>query len=401
MPQANSVRAERPYLASIENFRNHKNQPAVVIPKQSDLFDIPLSVPAEGHADIPESIPYEFHGIWESMSAGTKKFAMDSFANDPEELRSFLEIHQPIEQMAVESAKKTHQEIAKVKSQKQLKLFSPFPTELTRTSPFFPMGTKEICKRTLLSDVEIASHSWGKILYTGPKLSVTDEDLLLYLLATINEANEKYIGFDENGRKTYSYKGSIYKILKMKVGDKRQPTTSDYTDAISSIKLMTGAVISLVTYRNTPEGKKVPKATNFSSLLTGGTYDYETGQISISVNPFFFETYQLNSVTWMDVAIRSGMKSPISKALYRFVMSHQADRWQGEMMKLAASMNLDPNLPANKVRDRIRGAIKEMVAIGVLKQGSCVESNTVILIRVPVVLPKKKVSGKTTVITDI
>lgn len=342
---------------------------------------------------IPDFIPEDLHDIWIGLSDESRIFALDANANDPQGLIDFLALHKPIEKLAQESAKSNHKTIMAASSQEQLKLFSPFPTELTRTTCFFPMGREEMKTRPYIKEMVIADHSWGKAVYSGPKLSVFDEDLLMYLLAAINEANEKFIDHVD-GKRTYTYRGSLHKILHVKNPD-RQIGKQDYKAALSSFKLMTNASIDLTTTTTGPGGKKIPKKTTFTSLIMGGEYDHESGEFVCTVNPYFYETFAAGQVTWMDVAIRARIKSATGKALYRFIQSHREDRWQGPLMTLSASLNLDLSQPATKHREKLKLAITELIDLEVLLKGSVIEGNTAILLRNPKPQSSKKLTSGT------
>lgn len=387
MPEANTCVVQHPH-EKIEIFYpaeeiSASGQRTLLYANHASMDKLPIV--------IPEYIPDEYHDIWVGMTEQSRRFALESY-NDPEQLVAFLALQIPVEKQARESAKKTHKIIAAAATQEQLKLFSPFPTELTRTTCFFPMSTKEMANRPYIKEMVIASHSWGEVVYSGPKLSVFDEDLLMFLLAAINEANEKFID-QVDGVRTYTYRGSLHKILHAK-NVKRAIGKGDYKDALASFKLMTGARLDLTTTTIGPGGKKIPKKTTFKNLITGGEYDHETGAFVCSVNPYFYETYAAGTVTWMDVAMRARIKSPNAKALYRFIQSHREDRWQGPYMTLAASLNIDLNLPNNKIRAHIRSSISDLIELDVLLQGSRLEANNVILLRNPKPHPKKKIAGQ-------
>lgn len=375
-------------LSGIEAFLNPAPPVEVVAPQQqASLFDDAI-IAIQNRIDIPDIVPGEYHAIWMGLSVESKRFALDSCENDVKQMVDFLALHVPTEQV-VEPAKKSQKDLATV-HKKQLRLFSPFPTDLTRISPFFPMATKDMRNRKYIKKMVIASHAWGTLVYSGPQLSVYEEDLLLYLLAAINESNEKFTDEIE-GKRTYTYRGSLQNILQAK-NVKRRLSASDYEEALASFKLMAGAVIDMTT-STIIDGKKTPKKTDFNNLIVGGTYDHETGHFVCTINPYFFNSQELGQVTWLDVAMRGKIKSPTAKALYRFVQSHRDDRWQGPYLTLSASLNLDIDQPAFKIRQRINNAIKELVSLKVLNGGSTVAGNTVILSRIPQPHPKKKIAA--------
>ena len=358
---------------------------AVASHTQNSLFDDGIMA-IKNTLDIPDIVPDEYHAIWCGLSDETKRYSLDTY-HDKKQMSDFLSLHVPVKhaEVVTKAGKKDLTTISK----KQMRLFSPYPTEFTRVSPYFPMSTREMGDRKYLKEMVIASHAWGTLVYSGPKLSVYEEDLMLYLLAAINESNEKFS--DEiDGLMTYTYRGSLQNILQAK-NPNRRLASSDYADALAGFKLMAGAVLTLTT-TTFADGKKSPKETNFKNLIVGGAYNHETGDFSCTVNPFFFSSIELGQVTWLDVAMRGRIKSPIAKALYRFVQSHREDRWQGPLLTLSASLNMDSGLPVFKTRERLKSAIKELVSLKILQGVSAVAGNTAILSRTSQPHPKKLVA---------
>jgi len=341
-------------------------------------------------------LPSEYKEIFDKLSEPERVFLLDHYKSQPEELRTLLKrlsnaATESISVDAQRTAKEIHTKISTAATKEQLKLFTPFPTQMTRTSAFFPMSKNEMSERAYIKEMVIASHSWGEVVYSGPKLSVFDEDMLMFLLAAINGANEKFVD-QIDGVRTYTYRGSLHKILLFKGVEK--PSKRDYVEALNSFKLMANARFDLTTHTVGPGGKKTPKKTVFKNLIVGGEIDHETKEFCCTVNPFFYETYAAGQVTWLDVVMRARLKSPIAKALFRFVQSHREDRWQGPLMTLSASLNLDLSLPANKLRARIREAIKDLVEYDILLSNSHLQANTVTLFRNPKPHPKKKIATK-------
>jgi len=266
--------------------------------------------------------------------------------------------------------------------------FAPYPTELTRTSPFFPMSTQEMSAREYIKDMEIASHSWGTLNYSGPKLSVYEEDYLMILLALLCDTNSRTEEQTGEGTTTYTYHGSIRQILKLKGID--NPGANHYQATIDALTLLAGASFRLTTTKSEKRGKGTPNTTYINNILSNIKYQHGSGDIAVTVNPYFYESYAQGMVTWLDVRVRAQLKSLVSKALFRFVKSHRDDAWVGPLLTLAASLNLDMDLPKIKLRERIRKAIGELVSTGILLPTSHIDGDTVQLHRAAMALDTKK-----------
>lgn len=288
-------------------------------------------------------------------------------------------------------AKEIHQAIIPGQPQpEQMRFsFSPFPTQLSRTSPFFPISTQEIANREYIRDMVIASHSWGTLTYTGPKLSVYEEDYLMILLALLCDVNARIEETGEEGVATYTYNGHVRQILKMKGIE--EPGSNHYNSVLNAYTLMAGASFKLTT-KKAGKGKKEPDTTYVNNILSNIQYKHGSGNIKVTVNPYFYQTFGQGMVTWLDVQIRARIKSPTAKALYRFIMSHREDHWNGPLLTLAASMNIDQDLQKIKIRERLKKAIRELVELNVLTKNSIINLDMVDLWRVPRKVPTKKLT---------
>lgn len=350
---------------------------------------------------VPADLPKELHDYYLSLSAEDKQSLSWMEADLRNSILATRAAHST-GQSAVENAaqnigKEVHDTILesldKERTPEQLKIpFAPFPTELTRTTPFFPMSTKERAHREIIEGMVIADHAWGSILFSGPKLSVFDEDSLMVLLAYLNATNNRK-ETEVGGRKTYLYRGSILSLLKLK-GIKR-PGKNHYNDLINSFRLLGRAQFELRTNRRNLQGKPAPKTTLISGIISGMSYDSTSQELVLAINPFFAETFAAGNVTLLDLSTRLQLDSQAAKALYRFIQSHRDDQWAGHFLTLAASLNLDiASQPTFKLRSIVNKAIKELIEVGVLSPRSVIKKDLAMIVkasdREPQMLPAKK-----------
>lgn len=236
--------------------------------------------------------------------------------------------------------------------------FCPMPTDMCRVSPFFPMARQELGKRKFIEDMVITSSSWGEIKYTGPQLSTYEEDVLMAVLALLDSAKNRQVT-EVEGKSTYTYKGPLLPILRL-MGYKEVGSTN-YKHVLAALKLMTATNIEITVYKKTSTGKRKTAIVMGKNIITAYNWNDEKKELSVTVNPYFYESYIAGSITLIDVLKRTTLNSPIAKTLHRFMKSHRDDVWQGHFMTLAAALNLDMDLPAFKLRERIRSAINELV----------------------------------------
>lgn len=280
-----------------------------------------------------------------------------------------------ISKEAQEEAAEIREEIATTVSQPEqasLMQWCGFPTDMTRCSPFFPMNPKELGQREFLRDFLITSANWGEIKYTGPKLSTYEEDALMVLLAILDNQSQYRQKVEEDGRKTYTYRGPVLPLLRLMHG-KKNPNSNYYKRFISALKLMMSSVLELsISAGKTKTGKKrTPKQIQMVNILSNVRWDEHKKELSTTINPFFYETYMAGNVTLIDVAQRIKIKGVIAKALYRFIQSHKKNPvFIGHFLTLADALNMDREQPQKETKRNIKIAISELIKQGILTKKS-------------------------------
>lgn len=234
---------------------------------------------------------------------------------------------------------------------------APMPTDMCRVSPFFPIARQELGARPFIEDMVISSGAWGSLKYSGPRLSTYDEDVLLAVLALLDQEKNRSITDEEHGRTTYKYHGTLRPIVLL--SGHKSDSKGNYDRIVSSLTRMHSAAFRLSINRRDTRGKRKAVQWSLSNILIFAE-STEGGDIEIVVNPYFYEAYVANSVTLIDVQRRAVLKSPISKALYRFVMSHRDDEWRGHFLTLAQALNLSTDIPVRKLKERLKSAIKDL-----------------------------------------
>jgi hypothetical protein len=228
----------------------------------------------------------------------------------------------------------------------------PMPTDLCRVSPFFPLNKKDLTNRPFIKKMKIADNSWGKIFFTGPKLSTYEEDVLMAILALLNDSHirsETTIG----GRVSYSYEGTYYPLLKLIDGP--HPNQKAYNRVYDALGLLSTSSLNLQIIKH---GEL--KTEELVNILTYAKRDHETKQLKIVVNPYFYEIYMAGNFTLIEIEQRLRLSSPVAKALHRFVMSHRDNTWHGHFETLADSLNIDKDQPKKQKRRLIKSAINQL-----------------------------------------
>lgn len=296
---------------------------------------------------------------------------LESLNLSPKNKAAFESIAKSIEQRAREAADEIQETIApggQVPPEQTFLTCAPMPTDLCRISPFFPLAPQALGERPFLESFVITESGWGLILYTGPKLAIQDEDVLLAVLSLIFETNHRLSTMAE-GKITYTYKGPFLPILRRVWPKMENPGKTQYKQALRSLKLLLSAVIEMQVSKRTTRGKRRLEKILMTNALAYVHWDENAKELTVTVNPYFYECYKGERVTILHLEERAEL-TPIGKALYRFVISHRDDVWQGHFLTLAGSMNLDLNQPVWKIKDNVKRTVKELVTKGVLEKSS-------------------------------
>lgn len=150
--------------------------------------------------------------------------------------------------------------------------------------PFFPMNRNDLKERAFIEEMIIMKSAWGEIQFYGPKLGIYEEDVLMAILALLNNADkrsETTIG----GQATYIYKGPFYPLLKLVKGPK--PNKTEYKRVYRGLKLLNVSGFNLVIFRNSKIRKE-----QLSNILTYAERDHETKELKITLNPYFYKIYK-------------------------------------------------------------------------------------------------------------
>jgi len=261
------------------------------------------------------------------------------------------------------------QSIEPAPRKKRQQYFSFMPTPMARTSPFFPMSDKQ--KKHRPHETVAWETSWGKIEVSGPRLSIFDEDVLLAILALLKMSQKREETTTDNGQPTYTVRTSGYAICKYL----QTPAGKNvYTAIEGAIDRMTATKVKLDVTEHI-KGKKNSVFSMGGTILSGWTWDKKTGEMTVTLNPYFYETFKDGLLTYLDLTLRRRLKGEISKALLRFYESHQANPIM-HMLTIADAINLR-DMPPFRLKARLRTAFQELKKIGYLKNSKIQKNGTV------------------------
>ena len=271
-----------------------------------------------------------------------------------------------------EGAQNFVQRLQSAPREKTQQCLSFVPTPMARTSPFFPMSDRE--KKDRPHETLRWKTSWGNIEVAGPRLSIFDEDVLLAILALLKGTQKKEETTTEEGHQTYTIRTSGYALCKY-LGTPVGKNT--YLSIEGAIDRMTATKVRLDITENS-NGKKNAVFSMAGTILSGWTWDRKSGELSVTLNPYFYETFKDGLLTYLDLTLRRRLQGDISKALLRFYESHQSNPAM-HMLTIAQAINLR-DMPPFRLKARLKNAFHELKKIGYLKT-SRIEKNGRVSIR--------------------
>lgn len=247
----------------------------------------------------------------------------------------------------------------------QLKL-AFMPTTMARTSPFFPMSKQEMKERPQEKDL-IIENNWGRITFSGPRLSIYDESVLLGLLVLAKRQKDNIV------KTSYSELCETMSITRGK---------NQYAAISSALERLKKSSIYTVLYKADSEKKEVARVIDGGII---GTVDRETetqtGKINIELNSYFLGLYAANLTTSLNVDERAKLKGDTTKALYRFIQAHKPGPVPFGLLTLCLAINLDTEQPLKEIRRQIKTALAELKKHGHIKKGSIDKADNIYLTR--------------------
>lgn len=257
-----------------------------------------------------------------------------------------IEAWEKSRQMITEAVQEAKQIITTGQHPPQQQELVFFATDMTRTSPFFPISPKEKKKkdRPFLRDMTWKT-SWGSLSITGEKLSIYDETVLLTLLQVVQET------------KAESFQITRFELCKrMDV----KPATNTYNAIWESIKRMASTRLDL---EINDKGQSALDLTG--CMISRAVRDNKTGKLTIEMNPYFLSMFAESFVTQIDMKVRRELSGDVAKALYRFLSSqrplYEKGTYSIDLLKLCVAVNLDVvKLSPSDLRKRIRKGLAEL-----------------------------------------
>jgi hypothetical protein len=238
-------------------------------------------------------------------------------------------------------------------------LFSFMPTQLTRTTPFFPISKREMKNRPH-EKLEWKT-SWGMISITGERLAVYEETILLSLLVLVKKQRSEVL-------ETTQYE--LCKIANV------TPSKNTYNAIWAGLKRLSTTNIELSIL-----GKdKKPSTEMAGTIITWIKRDRKKNKLQIALNPYFNVMFAQSFVTNINLKFRAGLKGDVSKSLYRFLEGQRSEKYSIHILKLSAAININLDLPTKKIRESIRKGLRELRAKNYLAKWTLPKNSDIVTV---------------------
>lgn len=266
------------------------------------------------------------------------------------------------------------------------------PADMTRISFYFPKNKNEIDKNERIENFLISDTIFGMCVYSGKVLSTYHEDFFLALCGYLHSVNNKYVvaedfattqkdkyGKNKIDPKTkkpiavthrkYGYRGPALPILQMLGYNK--PGKNAYERLRKILDDFSGATVkyTIKTGKTKTGRERQPKSFIATPIFSMIAWDDTNKELSVSFNPYFYEMYMADCpITAIDLEKRLEIKSPVAKALHRFVMgqSNLDGRVPYKYAAIARALNMNMESQPREIRRQLKSAMRELIKKNVL-----------------------------------
>ncbi|MBU4510243.1 RepB family plasmid replication initiator protein [bacterium] len=252
-------------------------------------------------------------------------------------------------------AEKIKKRIIKTPKQPEQLVFAFIPHEMAKVSIFFPMSDKELKEeRRVIHKLPPIESNWGRVEIEGVKLAIFEEDIFLALMK-IAKDRISYV------RGQYVLETTIPEIAKLLYGH------AGYTKKVYERIKKSLDRFGLVTFRLTlfKKHKKEAKEIFIAAIVQRYDYNPKTHSLKIKFNPDFFAFFLESMLTGINFSLRRKLKKDGSKALLRFLSTHNSPS-RMHILTVLKAINYNIEQPMYALRRKFKQFIMELKKQGVL-----------------------------------
>jgi len=249
-------------------------------------------------------------------------------------------------------------EVAQAGQIPEQQIFSFIPHQMAKTSVFFPMSRRDMTEEARRVTRIEHQTPWGMITIEGVKLAIYEEDILLTLFQVIGKHNT--LKKSDYGYLLETNLSNIASALYGQAGY----TQATYNRVIATLHHFQLVRFELTTELTRKKGKEKVKTSysrSIGNIVSRVEYDktFQSKDIKIYFNPGFFEFFLESMLTNINLTVRRRLKSDGAKALLRFISAHNHPG-RMHILTILGAINYNINQPMYRLRNRLRGFIKEL-----------------------------------------
>ncbi len=251
------------------------------------------------------------------------------------------------------------------------KILAFLPHQMAKTSVFFPMSDKELKEENRRITRIEQETSWGNVVIEGVKLAIFEEDIFLVLIKFAKDAIKK-IGED------YVLETNMHNIINLLYG--RSGYTKKSVERIErALQHFQLIRFELTTFNWKKKGKerlKTRTTRSIGNIVSSYKYEEITKNLTIKFNPEFFVYFLESMLTNINFTLRRHLKKDGSKALLRFLSTHnKPDKMH--ILTVLNAINFNTKQPMFRLRSRFKEFIRELKKNGVLGPKTKLNDDTV------------------------
>lgn len=275
--------------------------------------------------------------------------------SDPSLKATLTRVMDRLKESRVENeAEEFKKEILKRPPKEKQLILSFLPHQMAKTSIFFPMSDRELKEeRRKIARIEQET-GWGKVVIEGIKLAIFEEDIFLALIKIAKDKVKK-IGED------YLLQTNMGEIIHLLYG--RQGYTKKSVERIEkTLQHFQLVRFELTTFDWKKKGKerlKTRTTRSIGNMVASYKYNKKAKDLTIKFNGEFFAYFLSSMLTHINFTLRRQLKKDGSKALLRFLATHNNPDSM-HILTVLNAINFNVNQPMYRLRSRLKEFIREL-----------------------------------------
>lgn len=280
---------------------------------------------------------------------------------DPTLKKAFIRIKHQMENKHIsKEVKEFRKEVINVPKKPEQQVLAFLPHQMAKTSIFFPMSDKELKEENRkISRIEHET-GWGKIVIEGIKLAIFQEDIFLALIKIAKDSIKQI----ENDYVLHINMKDVVNLLYGSSGY----TKKSFERIEKTLQHFQLVRFELTTYnwqKKNKERSKTETVRSIGNIVQSYKYNKKSKDLVLYFNPHFFAYFLESMLTNINFTIRRQLKRDGSKALLRFLSTHNQPS-KMHIITVLNAINYNIKQPTYALRRKLKQFIAELKKNGVL-----------------------------------